>query len=591
MLENKSMSGKFIKSFILFIVIPFITMTVIVNVLYEKVLVSHYNEKVQQVMEQLSADLENEIKRISLNVAKVSNEEDLMYLVSCWYDETDSVKKLELYTRIEAKLDYLFAYPGDINSILFFSDNSKVLKYKYPFYKNEDEVRQSFLYKECTENKDKVFSENNFSNFKEGSNNTVEFLFGISPRLKFYGTDTKFIYFEVKTEVFNSIYSRFINDKVGKMVIVDENGKIIISPDKKLLGKNISEIDYLNEGNKNSSNFYKYRSQDGIQYISKYTSKESGWSVIDIIDYNALTKDTSNIMKIILVIFIIFILLFILYSKFFFKDIIKPIKDLIHKMNKVQEGNLDEVVNLNSNLDEIWELGCNYNKMVNDIKQLMLERDLKERQRSQEEIKALQAQINPHFIYNTLNVIKLMAAISKAEGIRSVTDSFMKLLSLIFKSESTFITVKEELEYLDNYAEIMKARLGDNFNIVVNVDEEVKNLYIIKLVLQPIVENAIIHGVNELDENKDIFITGYIEKDRLILEVKDNGIGMDEEQIKKIFESDETSKRSFNSIGIKNTEKRIKLNCGEEYGIRIKSEKNKFTKVKLILPVRKEQEN
>jgi len=590
MIKNKSMSKKFISNFILFIVIPFIIISIVVNKLYEGVLVSHYNEKVQQIMEQLSMDIEIELRRISLDVAKVTNEKELLLLVNKWYEEKDSVTKFETNEKIDAKLDYLYAYQGEINSIVFFSKNGQVFKYKKPLYKDDGEVKNSSWYKECIKNKEKVFSINNFNSSDDVNANRIDFLVGIGPEYSWYNNATEFMYFEIKTEVLNSIYSRFTNDSVGKMIIADSKGKIVISPDKDLLGKNISQVGYLKDINDKNLNNYKYKYKKDTKYISKYTSEKSEWTVISIIDYKALTKDTTNIMKILFVIFVIFNLLFILYCKTFFKDILKPIKELIKKMKGTKDGRLDEITNINSNLEEINELGSNYNKMIYDIKRLMVERDLKERERSKEEIKVLQAQINPHFIYNTLNVIKLMAMISKAESIRKVTDSFMKLLSATFRSESTFITVREELEYLDNYADIMKVRFGDDFNIVVNVEEELKELYIIKLILQPIVENAIMHGINEIEGEKNIVISGYIEEENLIFQVEDNGIGMTEDEIKNVFTIKEKSNTSFNHIGINNIESRIRLNCGQGYGLKIESEKNKFTRVKLILPILTEKE-
>ncbi|QAT39922.1 sensor histidine kinase [Clostridium sp. JN-9] len=592
MIKSKSMSKKFISSFILFIVIPFFIIIIIINRLYEGVLVSHYNEKTEQIMVQLSNDIEIELRRINLYTAKVSNEQELLPLVNSWYHEKDSVKKLETSEKIEAKLDYLFAYQGEINSIVFFSKNGEVFKYKDPLYKNDSDVKNSSLYKECISNNGKVLSINNFNSSSDVNAGRIDFLVGVSPEYNWYNSDTEFIYFEIKTDVLNSIYSRFTNDTVGKMIIADSKGNIVISPDKSMLGKNISEVEYLNKINNKNNDYdsYKYRYKKDIKYISKYTSGKSAWTVINIIDYNALTKDTSNITKALLMIFVIFNILFILYSKMLSKDIIKPIKELVKKMKGVKDEKLEEITIIDSNLDEINELGRSYNKMINDIKNLMAERDLKERERSREEIKMLQAQINPHFIYNTLNVIKLMAMISKAENIRKVTDLFMKLLQATFRSSSTFVTVKEELEYLDNYADIMKVRFGDNFNMVINVEDNVKDLYIIKLILQPLVENAIIHGINDIDREKYITISGFLKDKNLIFQVEDNGVGMTEDEMKNVLNNTKISKTSFNHIGLNNVESRVKLNCGQDYGLKIESEKNKFTRVTLIHPILTEKE-
>lgn len=588
MVTNKNMSKKFIVSFMLFIIIPVIGITLIFNRLYVNILIYNYNEKVQQIMEQLAIDLKNEFKRMSLSVAKVSTDEELLRLVNNAYYEEDAVKKLDLSRQINLKLDYLFAYLGEVNSITFLSKDGREVKYKEPFYKGKSSIRNNLLYKQCIENKDKVVYLNDF---RLESINTVEFLFGISPSINYSNTSTDLICFEMKNDVLKSICSKFSSTQIGEMIIADSNGKIIIAPYKELIGENVKDIDYINLAIENKLDYYKYKSKDGIKYITQYSANELDWKIINIIDYNNLTNDTSNAMNTLLLIFFIIILLYLIYCKIFFTEIINPIKSLMKKMDNVQNGKLDEINNIESNIYEIKELNINYNKMINNIKELMIERDLKEKERSKQEMKVLQAQINPHFIYNTLNVIKLMATISKVDNIRSVTDSFMKLLALTFKSNSSFITIREELQYITSYSEIMRVRFGDNFNLIMDFDKSLKDLYIIKLVLQPIVENSIVHGLNELEGSKDIIIKGYLKEDKLIIEVIDNGVGMYEEDIIKIFESHNKSKTSLNGIGIKNTEKRIKLNCGDEYGIKIDSEKYKFTRVTLILPIIQDRGN
>ena len=588
MFRNKNMSKKFIVNFILFIIIPVISISIVFNRLYVNIVISNYNEKIQQIMEQLVIDLSSEFRRMSLNVAKVATDEKLIELINKSYYENNAIKKLELSTEINYRLDYLFSYLGDVNSITFLSNDGKIIRYKEPFYKNEDYIRNNLLYERCIANKDKVVSLNNFQ--AENINN-VEYLFGISPSNNYFNTNVEFIYFEMKNNVLKAICSKFSNKEIGEMIIADSNGEIIIAPDKTLIGQNMKNIDYFNVKNENEFNFYKYKSKKQTKYITKYSSYETGWNVINIIDYNNLTKNMSKAMNILLIIFIAISLFFILYCKIFFTEIINPIKNLTKKMSKIQMGKLEEVKNIDSNIYEIKELSSNYNKMINNIIELMVERDLKERERSIQEMKVLQAQINPHFIYNTLNVIKMMATFSRAENIKNVTDSFMKLLAVTFKNDSSFITIREELQCIISYSEIMRVRFGDNFNIILDFHEDLKDLYLIKLILQPMVENSVVHGLSEVVGSKDITIKGYLKKDKLIIEIIDNGIGMYEEDIEKILRNPNKSKTGLNGIGINNTEKRIKLNCGDEYGIEIESEKNKFTKVRLILPIIKDRGN
>jgi sensor histidine kinase YesM len=252
-------------------------------------------------------------------------------------------------------------------------------------------------------------------------------------------------------------------------------------------------------------------------------------------------------------------------------------------MERAEKGHFDHEISIQGS-GEIRTLGESFNKMIYEINNLIIERDLKEKERSKEEMKALHAQINPHFIYNTLNSIRLMAMMTKAQGIKNMTDAFMKLLSATFKEDGTLIPVRKEIEYLENYVYIMKVRYGDHFDMELMIDEEIKDLLIIKLILQPIVENAILHGLSKLTEGGKICVKGFMDHADAVFEITDNGVGMTEEEIKKLLTEGTIHRRSFNHIGVMNVDRRIKLNYGEGYGMSIQSEYGKYTTVRLVLP-------
>lgn len=585
MFPKKSMSTKFIKSFFILIVIPIIIISIALNKFYKNVLLEHYSEKMQLTMEQISIGIENELDRISLTAATISHDKRINSLVTEWNREEDPLLKFELSKEIDSKLNYLFNYTKDINSILFFMRNKGNYYFKAPLSKNETTIRHQEWYKKAIKNNGIVLNLGTLQSLTGNSNNKRELSVAITPNIISNQNDVEVIYFQFRTAIFDWIYSRFKADQIGKMLILNNKGEIIVSPHKELVGKRADEIEGLDEISHEKNQVFTKDIDGKKEFISTYTTTKSNWIIVNIVDYNTLTHDMDKILRVFIVVFIIIILFFITFSMQFFKDIIKPIKELINKMKSVEKGDFHDEINVQGKSEEIKALGSSFNNMIYEVNNLMIERDLKEKERSKEEMRALQAQINPHFIYNTLNSIRLMAMIAKVESIKNMTDAFMKLLSSTFKHESNFIRIKDEIECLRNYAHIMKVRYGDNFELQIDVHEKIMSYYIIKLILQPIVENCILHGFNDLDGKGKITIKGYIQDENIIFEVTDNGIGMFQEQIEKLLTEEETHRRSFNQIGIKNVHKRIKLNHGDKYGLSIESESNKYTTIRLLLPI------
>ncbi len=199
----------------------------------------------------------------------------------------------------------------------------------------------------------------------------------------------------------------------------------------------------------------------------------------------------------------------------------------------------------------------------------------------------LQSQINPHFLYNTLNSIKWMATIQNVSGIPEMITSLARLLRNIAKGTSELITIKEELDLLNDYITIQQYRYGGTITVNYNVmSDDLYECNIIKFTLQPIVENAIFHGIEPKSVEGIIDINiKKLKHNKIGIEVIDNGIGISEDKIEKLLSSKETtSKGSFNNIGISNVNERIKLTFGDEYGLNIKSKLNEYTSIIITIP-------
>ena len=260
---------------------------------------------------------------------------------------------------------------------------------------------------------------------------------------------------------------------------------------------------------------------------------------------------------------------------------------LSHAMLEVSSGNLDSRTNIEGK-DEIGKMGKIFDRMVYDIKELMNRISREEKQKRKTEIDFLQAQINPHFVSNALNTIIWMAKLSNADNIIALTKSLNGLIRSSMRRGSQFIQINDEIEYTKNYIEIQKYSVFYDFEIYFNIKDDAGSLFAPRFVLQPLVENAIIHGFSEKKENYRIDISVYTSENSVKIEILDNGKGINLEQLKEQKDGKEKSQKAYNSIGIKNIQDRIKLFFGDNYGLTFETQKEEFTKAILTLPILKE---
>ena len=215
-----------------------------------------------------------------------------------------------------------------------------------------------------------------------------------------------------------------------------------------------------------------------------------------------------------------------------------------------------------------------------------------ERQKRTLEIQALQAQINPHFIANTLNLIANIASVNNETGIEQLSNSLVDLMRDCIRNDERFVQVQDEISMLQSYINIQDYRMLGEFTVQMQIEKEIKENLMPHLILQPIVENALLHGIlPEKTRRGLISIQGFVEGETMVFAITDNGIGMDQEQIRKMFAEERSNqdKGRFNSIGLNNVQKRIQLLFGMQYGIEINSIQGVYTTVAVRLPVLKEQ--
>lgn len=255
-------------------------------------------------------------------------------------------------------------------------------------------------------------------------------------------------------------------------------------------------------------------------------------------------------------------------------------------MGKVEEGRLDLRFQTKYN-DEVGQLGNSYNRMIQEVERLIELVYIEQKSKREAELKILQAQIKPHFLYNTLDTIQWMAKESKAFKIVEMVSALTTLFRIGLNKGNEFISVEEEIEHVKSYLIIQMTRYESKLEYEIEVDESVMNFQVLKLTIQPLVENAIYHGIRNKRGLGKISIRIYTKDDTLIFVVKDTGIGIEEETLNQLNHSLKTmSDEGKKGYGLYNVNERIKLSHGSQYGIEVQSEYTKGTTVIAILPIK-----
>jgi len=306
------------------------------------------------------------------------------------------------------------------------------------------------------------------------------------------------------------------------------------------------------------------------KYLFNFVTLKNGWKVVHLQPYSNLIQASLEVGRIIILtgfslIFAVSLAAFLLSDR-----LMKPLTQFIIFSGNIKNGHTSEMGVIQSN-KEFGDLYGNYNVMLRKIKE--------------SELDTLRAQITPHFLYNTLNSIKCRAYLDNNKQIESMTESLITLLELSISNPNEYIPIRDELKIVDSYILLQQSRQPGNFTVYYDTPPELLDYLIPKMLLQPIVENSIIHGFEDLETAGEIHIDLRKIKNELQIEIRDNGVGMNEEQIVPVFSlSNQTHKPKFNRIGLMNVNERIKLYLGEKYGLTLTSVKGQGTTVIVNLP-------
>ena len=379
-----------------------------------------------------------------------------------------------------------------------------------------------------------------------------------------------------------------IGDK-GYVFILDQNGNIVYHPSQQQLYNELQTENIDIVMNADTDTVVTGTGDDEKIYTFS-RSETTGWTVVGCMNMAELLKDSREANKIYMLTAIVLVVIAMLLSSFISKSITLPIQKLRNSMERVQEGDFKAADIVIPAENEIGSLTTSFNVMTHKIEDLMAQNVHEQELKRKSELKALQSQINPHFLYNTLDSIIWMAEGKKNEDVVVMTASLARLLRQSISNEDETVSIIQEIQYVKSYLTIQKMRYKDKLEYEIDVDPSIYSVHIVKLVLQPLIENAIYPGLKYKDSKGMIWVKGHQDGRNAVIEIKDDGVGMDEETLAHIFEKHKVNYHS-NGVGVYNIQKRLSLYYGKEYGLRYESEKEKGTTVTVVIPMDQEEQH
>lgn len=369
----------------------------------------------------------------------------------------------------------------------------------------------------------------------------------------------------------------------GYIYLIDGNGEIIYHPRAQLIDSGLEH-----ENNRAVSEYrdgiYQETFQGEERVITVKSVGYTGWKLIGVAPRQ--TVSLNSLKTQLLVVFVAAFILFLmsLVNSYISSRITTPIRKLELSVNEIEKGNLNAKVDAEGSY-EIRHLGQSVQNMAKQIQVLMADIVSEHEKKRKQEFDTLQSQINPHFLYNTLDIIVWMIENEKPDQAVKAVTALARFFRISLSRGKSIITVKDELEHVRNYLMIQHMRFKNRFSYTIEAKDEVLELASLKLMLQPLVENAIYHGMEFMDGDGEIFISAWKEGEDLYLKVSDNGLGMTEEQVARLFsDMPHTGSSRGSGIGVKNVNERIRLYFGSEYGLSIESEPDEGTVVTIHLP-------
>ncbi|WP_412181384.1 cache domain-containing protein [Zhenhengia sp.] len=368
----------------------------------------------------------------------------------------------------------------------------------------------------------------------------------------------------------------------GYVYIVGQGQEMIYHPKQQLIYSGILQEDLARVMQQEEGSFTEVLGDKRL--VTVHSLEQVGWRVVGVSYIGELLVSKQEIIIPLIILTLLALVVAFLISKRIASQTAKPIRELTEHMQEIELGKLGVEIDTQSDTEEIQCLTASFKEMVYKIERLIEQVEDNQKKLRKSELKVLQSQINPHFLYNSLDTIIWLGEREECEKVIQMTAALARYFRLSLSKGKEVITIYEEVEHVKHYLQIQKIRYASKLTYTIEVSPDIFDEMIVKIVLQPLVENALYHGIKDLEEGGYIRVLGFREGNNIILEVYDNGKGMSHEQIKNILKAPSSTSITKGGVAIKNVHERIQVYFGQDYGLSYESEYGKWTKVRITIP-------
>lgn len=569
--------------FLLVILLPVITITTVSNLIYSNSINESQNVNTKQMIQQISTNVDFYMKNMENIINTLSLDPRILNFLNS--KELSNGKNTELleYDATKAIMSFTPFHPEIAGIMVVNKNDLYVSDIMYRISRDPLINERWYIQASLTPEKIQLFRKpvgRNINNvFQYCADDVVSMCKAVVDEKngKFLGV----ILIDIKLDIIKNAIENVKPGKTGFIYIVDSNDQIVYAPVNQVVYR-IKDEWISNLNNEIIVKQIKDKDYKLMSENSNYTL----WKTIGVFPLDESNRILRYIKYYSFAVALFTLVLAGILAMVFTSSIVNPITKLRRLMKRTEEGDLNVFFKSQYN-DEIGELGSSFNNMIQEIKNLIHLVQVEEKSKRKAEISILQAQIKPHFLYNTLDTIQWMAEEHKAGDISEVVNALTNLLRIGLSKGKEVIKVRDEIMHIESYLIIQKVRYEDKLDYEINIDEEIMDLDVIKLILQPIVENAIYHGIKEKRGRGKISIQGKIIKDKLCFTITDNGKGMTAEKlnhINKILHGKNPVKINT-GFGIYNVNERIRLSYGEGFGIMYQSIEETGTTVEIWHPI------
>ena len=453
-----------------------------------------------------------------------------------------------------------------------------------------DVTEQSWFVKARNKPENLHFSSSHVQNLFVHSNNRYYWVISLSRGIEITkdgSTSSGILVVDMNFSGIEQLFTKVNSGDMCYLYLMDQSGNIIYHPQQNLIYSELAvENNAVAITYEDGTHTEEFQGEERMVVVK--TVGYTGWKIVSVIPKENLYRNRNEINAVWMTVLAIAILMLIFVNQYLSSKIAQPLRRLEDSVKQLELEFPDKIYVGGS--AEIQHLGKTIRSMAEQMRQLMDDVVREQEQKRKNELDALQSQINPHFLYNTLDSIVWMVESERYEEAISMVTALANLFRISLSQGKTIITIAEEFQHAKNYISIQKVRYKNKFEVEFSLDEKLKDYLTIKLVIQPILENAIYYGMEAMDGDGEILVRGYEKDGDIYIDIIDNGIGMPPEQVEILLKEGVQKRKRGSGIGLINVDQRIKLYFGEDYGLHIESEPDEGTKVTIHLPMKLEVE-